>query len=128
MADRRRKKNPKKNQMCLRLTDRQLELLGRYAQHRGFNTGVDAVRHMIDGLEDWLARQESRRSITDVTAAQKVDSGLPSKPSDVTRSDGGRGDVTRGDGGDGGPSVSDFGGRPSVGLPDPSWNQGISDE
>lgn len=89
---------------------------------KSFESGVDAVRHMIDGLEDWLARQQSRRSISDAPAAHSsggAHSGLPSTPSDVTRTD-----VDT----DEAPSVADFGGRPAVGLPDASWNHGISDE
>ena len=124
-----RKKHPKRNTYCLRLTDSQHLLLQRYAEFRGYESEVDAIRGMIDGLEDWFLRQRSRASAasdtsvievisdTSVTSTSAVggpnsglaprdpDSGLPLvtdvAPSDVDRA-----------------SVGDFAGRPSVGLPE----------
>lgn len=101
-----RSKNPKRNQHCLRLTDRQNELLAKYASFKGFESDMDAVRAMIDGLEDWFRRQASRKTGASVMPQQPqgADSGL-SSATDV-------------DDNDGPPSVGDFAGRPSVGLPE----------
>lgn len=126
MADRRRKKNPKKHQLCLRLTERQLDLLRRYSNYRHYDTEVDAIRKMIDGLEDWLARQAAKENLG---SSQVMNSSPPptrhsgpSGPSDVATSDG---DITPSDGSitDEDPSLGDFGGRPSINLPNPSWTE-----
>lgn len=127
---RRRKKEPKRNALCLRLTDRQLELLQRYVDFKEFDSEVDALRHMVDGLEPWLARQLSPQSIA----------GSPGPPpptsvrSDVDGSDVPGGDVRRpsqglDESGDDPPdsAVGDFGGRPAIGLPKSSWNDGMGD-
>jgi hypothetical protein len=108
-----RSKNPKKHQHCLRLTDRQEELLQRYAEFKGYETDMDAVRAMIDGLEDWFRRQEAKRSAAGGASvmrpsAPRADSGL------VSATDVGASDVDD----DAGPSVGDFAGRPSIGLPE----------
>jgi hypothetical protein len=116
---RRRKQEPKRNQYCLRLTDRQAELLRRYADFRDFDSEVDALRKMVDGLEDWLNRQNSRAELAGSSSVSSpppapAHSGLPSTAGDVAPSDVDDGDT----------SVGDFGGRPSIGLPDASWNDG----
>ena len=122
---RRRKQEPKRNQYCLRLTDRQAELLRRYADFRDFDSEVDALRKMVDGLEDWLARQSAKAELAGSSTVSSppppaVHSGLPS-PSDVEPSD-----VAEAES-DVDASVGDFGGRPSIGLPDASWNDGTDD-
>lgn len=125
---RRRKKEPKRNTLCLRLTDRQLELLQRYVDFKEYESEVDALRKMVDGLEDWLARQSAKRDIA----------GSPGRPPDTSvRTDVSRGDVrgsdvarpSQGLGEDDSAdrSVGDFAGRPSVGLPKPNWNDGTED-
>ena len=112
---RRRKADPKRNQLCLRLTDRQLELLQRYADFRDFDSEVDALRKMVDGLEDWLARQEAKGIAgSPPPPVATSHSGLPDR-SDVSTEAPGE------------PSVGDFAGRPSVGLPDAHWNDGTGD-
>lgn len=141
---RRRKKDPKRIQLCLRLTDKQAELLQRYADIKRFDSSVDAVRHMIDGLEDWLRRQASMEAAVGSSLRSSMapgPSGLPEQ-SDVTRTDvasdvatDGSSDVgsdVRSDGtsdgdDDGGTDVGDFAGRPSVRLPEPRWNDGSDD-
>lgn len=50
----RRSKNPKSRTLCLRLTDKQLHVLQAYTNAKGLDTEVDALRHIIDGLETWL--------------------------------------------------------------------------
>lgn len=126
MPDRRRKKNPKRNQLCLRLTDHQLELLRRYADHRHFDNEVDAIRKMIDGLEDWLARQAAKENLGSTQVMNTSPpptgySGLPAS-SDVAPSDA---SITKSDESitDEESSLGDFGGRPSIGLPNPSWTE-----
>lgn len=51
--------NPKRKTICLRLTERQLEVLQLYTDVKGFSTEVDALRHIIDGLEGWLKKQDA---------------------------------------------------------------------
>lgn len=60
----RSRKTPKANQLCLRLTDHQIQLLRRYVEIKHYNSEVDAVRGMIDGLDDWLKRQSSKSAQT----------------------------------------------------------------
>ncbi len=124
-----RKKHPKRNTYCLRLTDSQQLLLQRYAEFRDYESEVDAIRGMIDGLEDWFLRQRSRAeaasdtsipeaasdtSVTSRSAAGGSHSGLaPRDP------DSGLSQVTDVEPSDvDGASVGDFAGRPSVGLPE----------
>lgn len=140
VADRRRKKNPKRHQLCLRLTDRQHELLEAYSGYKGFDTGVDAIRSIIDGLDGWLRRQEAKNAASGQPPVVPAHSGLSSAASDVTGSDGASdgandaasdvtSDVTTDAPGDGTSDdasdvVGDFAGRPSVGLPNPGWHDG----
>jgi len=62
VADRRRRKNPKRERLFLRLTTKQLELLRKYVDYRDFESEAAGVRAMIDGLEDWFLRQEAKSS------------------------------------------------------------------
>ncbi len=101
---RRREKNPKRHQLCLRLTDRQLELLKRYKVVRGVETEVDAVRFMIDGLEKWLAKRESpqpgeHQSAPPSVPERYISAGEPGEPEPAD-------------------SMGDFGGMPNPGLPE----------
>jgi hypothetical protein len=116
-VQKKKKKAPFRHQYCLRLTDDQAELLRRYVAYRGFKSEVDAVRAMIDGLEDWFQRQEARQeakeraAVTSVTPKQVAANSGPRPITDVPTNDGAI-DVD--------PSVGDFGGLPSVGLPESS--------
>lgn len=115
---RRRKKEPKRNALYLRLTDRQLELLRLYVDFKDYDSEVDAIRHMIDGLGPWLERQLSSREI--------AGSGGEPPPTSV-RTDAPETDVAPTQKSGRHPrdsSVGDFAGRPSIGLPKPSWNDG----
>ena len=106
LPDRRRRKNPKRERLFLRLTSRQLELLRQYIDYRGFDSEAAGIRAMIDGLEDWFVRQEAKHTPATSIApiAAEPDSGPP-QVTDVTPSD----VVT---------SVGDFGGRLAVRLPE----------
>jgi hypothetical protein len=55
----RRAKDPKKRALCLRLTEKQFAILQLYAEVKGFSTEVDALRHIVDGLEGWLKQQDA---------------------------------------------------------------------
>lgn len=55
----RRAQDPKKRALCLRLTEKQFAILQLYAEVKGFGTEVDALRHIIDGLESWLKQQDA---------------------------------------------------------------------
>ena len=124
-----------RHQLCLRLTDRQAELLGAYADIKDFDSSVDALRNIIDGLDTWLKREWARKS------AEVAPSGLSSAPTDVIPGasigasdtsleteetpspapDDGEDD----DGGDG-TSVGDFGGHPRLKLPGMPSNDEIA--
>ena len=128
--DRRRRKVPRKNQLCLRLTDHQLYLLQRYGKHKDMDSEVDALRSIIDGLAPWLSRRDA-----EVQEGQ-AHSGLPSAPTSIAPSIAPSitpsvpSDV-RNDGGndaraqpspkptplDESPSLGDFGGQPRLELP-----------
>ncbi|MGE3483526.1 MAG: GIY-YIG nuclease family protein [Nitrospira sp.] len=116
------KKEKRSNQLCLRLSDRQMELLQHYVQIRHFDSEVEALRFMIDGLADWLSRQSAKPDI----AGSPARSAHTSKP----RTDAPRTDVAKSsqdlDEADDSPetTVGDFAGRPSIGLPKSSWNDG----
>ena len=108
------------HQHCLRLTGRQEELLQKYTDFKDYDTDMDAIRGLLDGLEDFFRRQEAR-----VRAAQA--DGAQAKP--VARRDAMRPEVTDVAGSpaltdvdpsdvEDGPSVGDFAGRPSVRLPE----------
>ena len=75
--DRRRRKVPRKNQLCLRLTDHQLYLLKRYADYKDMSSEVDALRSIVDGLEDWLDRRDAE------VRKEQAHSGLPSASTSV---------------------------------------------
>lgn len=133
---RRRKQDPKRNPIYLRLTDKQLELLQRYVDFKDYDSEQDAIRKMIDGLEAWLARQlASQQDIAGSGGGQAATSPRRDAPrgdvypSDVAPSS--RGDVARPTQDSGRPppkpQVGDFAGRPSVGLPSPSWNDESGD-
>lgn len=105
-----RSKNPKVTQHCLRLTAKQEELLQLYTDFREFNTQMDAIRAMIDGLESWLSKQAATKRSTE------SDSGLPHQ-NPTSMAD--RGDVQSISAIDAtSTSVGDFAGRPAVGLPE----------
>ena len=106
VPDRRRRKNPKRERLFLRLTSDQLELLRRYIDYRGFDSEAAGIRAMIDGLGDWFLRQEAK-----LTAATSV---VPH----AAQTDSGPPPVTDVDPNDGVTSVGDFGGRLAVQLPE----------
>lgn len=54
----RRVREFKTHALCLRLTEKQFGILQRYTDVKGFNSEVEALRHIVDGLEAWLARQD----------------------------------------------------------------------
>lgn len=114
-----RKKHPKRNQYCLRLTDEQALLLQKYADFREFDSEVDAIRAMIDGLDDWFVRQQAKRSAGSAGTSdrEQADSGRPAVndvSGDFDAIDvASRSDVAADDG-----AVGDFAGRPSVRLPE----------
>jgi len=123
---RRRKAHPKRHQLCLRLTDYQLEILNACTELQGHASNVDAIRAMIDGLADWMQRQAAKQASE--VSAPRTDSGLPPPPpvSDVEDIDVAPSDVEDIDvedidvediDGEVSTSVGDFGGRPHVGLP-----------
>lgn len=133
----RRRKNTedvKRHQICLRLTDKQMYLLDQYCARRGFESEVDAVRVMIDGVEEWLTRQPPLRSVSSdhhSSIEEPAHSGPPpplpaptySGPIDADP------DTDVDSAGSGfSPSVGDFAGRPSVGLPRTGWNDGTDDD
>jgi len=112
---RRRKKEPRRNQLCLRLTDKQLELLQSYQSVRGKDSEVDAVRLMIDGLEDWLDRHYAAKAASTPHHLERAHSGVSSArgTSVPTGPDGtGRSVET-----DEGTPLGDFGGQPRLKLP-----------
>lgn len=133
MPDRRRKKNPRKHQLCLRLNDREKELLEIYTEVRDHPSEVAAVRHMINGLENWLAkhlRATEERSSADpdrsaATSHQSEAASHQSQPRPPTGNSGlsspGDVSITDVDISDG--EVGDFGGRPKIGLPNPAWHE-----
>lgn len=102
---RRRKREARKHQFCLRLTDRQLELLKEYTLYRNMETEVDAIRYMIDGLESWLAKRQADPPPIELHQSEHHISARDSGLSDVMDDD-----VD-------GPSLSDFGGMPHIGIP-----------
>jgi hypothetical protein len=136
-----RSKNPKQHQHCLRLTDHQEELLQRYTSFRGYATDMDAIRGLIDGLDDWFRRQQAKlvlrqaelneelsalrphRTAADGAQAKPVASRGAMRP-EVTDVAGSPAltDVEPSDVEDG-PPVGDFAGRPSVRLPE-SYHDG----
>ena len=103
------------------MTVKQAELLSQYAEFRQFNTDMDAIRAMIDGLEDWFVRQQAKLSAGAATTSnrEQEDSGRPAvndvlgdfDASDVASSS----DVVTDDDDE---AVGDFAGRPSVRLPE----------
>lgn len=123
-----RSRNPKRHQHCLRLTDRQEELLQRYADFKEYGTDMDAIRALIDGLEDWFKRQEAKLASRQAELEADLSALRPgprrtgdgaqtspvTPPSDVGP-DESINAVSDGEAED--TSVGDFGGRPSVGLP-----------
>lgn len=119
---RRRKKEPRRNQFCLRLTDKQLELLQRYQDVREQDSEVDALRLMIDGLESWLVRRSATQTADGLHQSEAAHSGLSSAPTDVGP---GASIAPRAeeepspapDDDDDGTSVGDFGGHPRLKLP-----------
>lgn len=124
---RRRKQDPKRNPVYLRLTDRQLELLQRYVDFKGYDSEQDAIRNMVDGLESWLTRQLAKRDIAGSAGPPPPTSVRTDvAPSDVARSDVARPNRDL-DEDSPDPEVSDFGGRPVIGLPKPSWHDDSGD-
>lgn len=71
---RRRSKDPKRNTLCLRLTEKQLGFLQIYAGIKGFETEVEALRHIIDGLGPWLESQSA--DVDDSVAEILEDTGV----------------------------------------------------
>lgn len=126
--DRRRKKNPRRHQYCLRLNDRQKELLQIYAAVKELSE-VDAIRLMIDGLEGWLKRQEARiagrQQLSDGTDAAPGPgaSVMPRRPAPPAPDPGeGHSGLDSAET-DVDASVGDFAGRPSVALPKPRFDE-----
>jgi hypothetical protein len=106
---RRRKREPKRNVYCLRLTDRQQELLKRYTEVKDLDTEVDALRRIIDGLEDFLARHAAASAPGVATSV----TGTHHSPQVRVPSDGERA-ATSGPSDEDDASLGDFGGIPSV--------------
>jgi hypothetical protein len=106
--DRRRRKVPRKNQLCLRLNDRQLHLLRRYMSFREFTSEVDALRQIVDGLESWLSREEAKKRSKE--AQKEVGPAPTSEAGDAPR-------APANDVDDDGTSLGDFGGQPRLKLP-----------
>ena len=121
--DRRRRTAPKRNQLSLRITDKQLSLLTRYIDVRDLDSEADAIRRIIDGLEDWLDRQAVKHQIAGSAPpiARTVNSGLPSLSDGA--SDGASDETSDVD-----TPLSSFAGRPSIGLPNASWSDGSNDD
>jgi hypothetical protein len=127
--DRRRRTAPKRNQLSIRITDKQLSLLTRYIDIRDLDSEADAIRKMINGLEGWLDRQAEKHRIAGSapSIAQTVDSGLPSL-SDGASDGVGSDEVSDGVGGDVDTPLASFAGRPSIGLPNASWSNDGSED
>jgi hypothetical protein len=84
---------------------------------------MDAIRAMIDGLEDWFKRQEAKLSsqLSALRPDPGPSDGAQVKPGVTQDAPDFRGitDVVGVEGEtDVDPSVGDFGGRPSIGLPE----------
>jgi hypothetical protein len=77
--DRRRKKAPKRHQVCLRLNDSQHELLSRYLIAKDFTTPGAALRYLIDGMKPWLDKQDSAAALA-AASSETGYSGLPAGP------------------------------------------------
>lgn len=107
---RKRRRGPERyvNQLCVRLSDKQLSLLQVYAEHRGYLSEVDALRFIIDGLEGWFERISDDQSITspEPQAKEESDSGPIVETSDAPEDDAAE-------------ATGDFAGRVMVQLPDP---------
>jgi len=103
---RRRKKEPRRNQLCLRLTDKQLELLQSYQSVRDMDSEVDAMRLMIDGLEAWLDRHHAAKA-----SSTRAHNEVSSAPDTSARR------IEAPDSSDEGASLGDFGGQPRLKLP-----------
>jgi len=117
---RRRKKDPRRHQFCLRLNDREMELLEAYTRYRDMDTEVDAIRHMISGLESWLARRRaeerehhppSLHQSNDPYSGMSINSTATDVDTDVD-TDGHDESIN-----DGEASLGDFAGHPRVELP-----------
>jgi len=108
---RRRKKEPRRNQLCLRLTDKQLELLQSYQSVRGMDSEVDAMRLMVDGLEAWLDRHYAAKA-----SSTRAHNEVSSAPNTSVRQVGGA-LAPPTDNSDEGTSLGDFGGQPRLKLP-----------
>ena len=52
-----RHKVRRSHKLCVRLNDRQRQLIRDYMEVRGFQTEVDAMRYMVDGLESFLQKR-----------------------------------------------------------------------
>ena len=76
-----------------------MELLQTYTRVRDMDTEVDAVRHMINGLEVWLTQRLAQTS-----QGSDVE---PKEPITTAEADS---EMTS-------PSLEDFGGMPNIGLP-----------
>ena len=122
--DRRRRKVPKKNQLCLRLNDKQLLLLQRYAEFKDIDSEVNALRSIIDGLAPWLVRREAEEQAgqahSGVSSAPpgsaSVGASVPTpSPTSLMATSRGADEppLSEGDG----EEVGDFGGRPRLKLP-----------
>lgn len=113
---RRRKKEPRRNQLCLRLTDKQLDLLQSYQSVRGKDSEVDAVRLMIDGLEDWLERHHAAKAASASHQPERAHSRV-SSARDTSVPPATDGPMASSVESDEGTSLGDFGGQPRLKLP-----------
>ena len=125
--DRRRRKVPKKNQLCLRLNDAQLLLLQRYAEYKDMDSEVNALRAIIDGLAPWLARRDAEEldkqahsgvssappAIASVRASVPQPASPPPPPPPHTSLGADETPSSENDG----EEVGDFGGQPRLKLP-----------
>jgi hypothetical protein len=126
-VDGRRRKKPRKNQLCLRLNDVQLNLLQRYAGFKDMSSEVDALRAIIDGLAPWLDRREAEvqenQAHSGLLPAPGASVAPPSIPTSVTTSiasqpvqpPAAEEETSRER--DDGEALGDFGGRPRLKLP-----------
>ena len=135
--DGRRRKKPRKNQLCLRLNDVQLNLLQRYAGFKDMSSEVDALRAIIDGLAPWLDRREAEaqesQAHSGLFPAPGASVAPPSMPTSVIASTAtsiervpappAPSTNERTSGNDDGESLGDFGGRPRLELPGMPGNE-----
>lgn len=124
---RRRAKEPKSVQVCLRLTPQQYAILRAYTQIKGYQQVGDSLRWVIDGMERWcrdkapdnqflekLDKIRVQGSASSGNGSHRDNDGLLDHINDVDFN-------SSMDTGTNGP-VGYFAGRPAVKLPEPPDN------